>query len=235
MMMPAKCMAGIILLALLTGEKVHSQDSYTAARKEMVEIQLKGRGINNRETLAAMLKVKRHQFVPPDMIRYAYEDRPLPIGSDQTISQPYIVAFMTESIRPAKGMKVLEIGTGSGYQAAVLAEIVDSVFTIEIVEPLGRKSSFLLKSLGYNNVKVRIGDGFAGWPAHAPYDAILVTAAAKEVPPPLFAQLKEGGRIIIPLGEPYGVQTLYQVTKVKGKAHKKPLFPVRFVPFTRDK
>ena len=126
---------------------------------------------------------------------------PLPIGFEQTISQPYMVAYMTAAIRPAKGMKVLEIGTGSGYQAAVLAEIVDSVFTIEIVEPLGKQSTALLKKLGYKNIFIKIGDGFAGWPEHGPFDAIVVTAAAAEIPPPLFAQLKEGGQMVIPLGK----------------------------------
>lgn len=235
MQFPAFCKVALLMSALMIIESVQSQDRYVIARQEMIRVQLKERGINDKATLAAMQKVERHKFVPPEMMRYAYEDRPLTIGYDQTISQPYIVAFMTGSIKPARGMKVLEIGTGSGYQAAVLAEIVDSVFTIEIVEPLGRKASALLKSLGYGNVKVRIGDGFGGWAAHAPFDAIIVTAAAIEMPPPLFSQLKEGGRMIIPIGEPYGVQTLYQITKVKGKAQKKAIFPVRFVPFTRDK
>ena len=212
----------------------YGQDTYAAARESMVQYQIEGQGIRDRATLGAMRKVPRHLFVPFDLAGHAYRDMPLPIGYEQTISQPYMVAYMTEIIHPRKGMKVLEIGTGSGYQAAVLAEIVDSVFTIEIVEPLGERSAALLKTLGYANVKVRIGDGFAGWPEHGPYDAIVVTAAAMEIPPPLAAQLKEGGRIVIPIGRPGGVQTLVMGTSVKGILHQKSLLPVRFVPFTRD-
>ncbi|MFH1119891.1 MAG: protein-L-isoaspartate(D-aspartate) O-methyltransferase [Bacteroidota bacterium] len=227
--------SGFLLFALSVMEPVYGQDRYTAARERMVKLQLSDRGINDRATLAAMKKVRRHLFVPADLINYAYEDRPLPIGFDQTISQPYMVAFMTEAINPAKGMKVLEIGTGSGYQAAVLAEIVDSVFTIEIIEQLGKQSALLLKNLGYTNIKVKTGDGFAGWTEHSPYDAILVTAAAPEVPAPLFKQLKEGGRMLIPIGQPEEIQVLVLVTKVNGKQVKKNLMPVRFVPFTRGK
>jgi protein-L-isoaspartate(D-aspartate) O-methyltransferase len=181
-----------------------------------------------------MRKVPRHLFVPADQQQAAYRDTPLPIGYGQTISQPYMVAYMTQAIHPRKGIKVLEIGTGSGYQAAILAEIVDSVFTIEIVKPLGEKSAALLHSLGYNNVKVSIGDGFAGWPEHGPYDGIIVTAAAEDVPPPLIAQLKEDGLLIIPLGKPGGIQTLVLGYKEKGKFVKKDLMSVRFVPFVRE-
>jgi protein-L-isoaspartate(D-aspartate) O-methyltransferase len=224
----------ILVLSFLIMEPLSGQDRYADARERMVKQQLSDRGIEDKATLAAMKKVKRHLFVPADQMNYAYEDGPLPIGYGQTISQPYMVAYMTEAISPAKGMKVLEIGTGSGYQAAILAEIVDSVFTIEIVEPLGKQSAILLKGLGYSNIKVRIGDGFAGWPQHGPYDAIIVTAAAEEIPPPLAVQLKEGGRLIIPIGKPDKVQTLVLATKVKGNLVKTNLFPVRFVPFTRD-
>lgn len=213
---------------------VYSQDNYAAARESMVKQQIEGEGIRDKATLAAMRKVPRHLFVPEELRPHAYRDMPLPIGYDQTISQPYMVAFMTEAIHPSKGMKVLEIGTGSGYQAAVLAEIVDSVFTIEIVEPLGKQSAALLKKLGYSNVHVLIGDGFAGWPVHGPYDAIIVTAAAEEIPPPLAAQLKEGGRMIIPIGSPDSVQTLIIATKIKGKMVQKKLLLVRFVPFVRE-
>ncbi|MHC1776931.1 MAG: protein-L-isoaspartate(D-aspartate) O-methyltransferase [Lentimicrobium sp.] len=225
---------GIVLVMLLFMTPVNGQDSNAAARESMVKQQIEGEGIRDRATLAAMRKVPRHLFVPDELRPHAYRDMPLPIGYDQTISQPYMVAFMTEAIHPSKGMKVLEIGTGSGYQAAVLAEIVDSVFTIEIVEPLGKQSAALLKRLGYRNVSVRIGDGFAGWPAHGLYDAIIVTAAAEDIPPPLAAQLKEGGRLIIPIGSPGSVQTLVLATKTKGKMIRKNLMLVRFVPFVRE-
>ena len=213
---------------------LYGQDSYAVARENMVRSQIADEGIKDAATLKAMRKVPRHLFVPENLRSQAYRDMPLPIGYEQTISQPYMVAYMTAAILPAKGMKVLEIGTGSGYQAAVLAEIVDSVFTIEIVEPLGKQSTELLKKLGYKNIKVKIGDGFAGWPEHGLYDAIVVTAAAEDIPPPLFAQLKEGGRMIIPLGKPGSVQTLVMATKEKGKQVKKNLLPVRFVPFVRE-
>lgn len=227
----ASACTGLILSFM---SPLYSQDNYGAARESMVKYQIEAEGISHRATLAAMRKVPRHLFVPADLKPHAYRDMPLPIGYDQTISQPYMVAYMTQAIQPARGMKVLEIGTGSGYQAAVLAEIVDSVFTIEIVEPLGKQSAALLKRLGYKNVKVRIGDGFAGWPEHGPYDAIVVTAAAEEIPPPLIAQLKEGGSIVIPLGRPGSVQTLVKATKIKGRIERKSLLPVRFVPFVRE-
>lgn len=211
-----------------------AQDKFVTARENMVKYQMIDEGITHKATLDAMRKVPRHLFVPLDLIPHAYRDMPLPIGYEQTISQPYMVAFMTQSIEPKKGMKILEIGTGSGYQAAVLAEIADSVFTIEIVEPLGRQAASLLKKLGYDNVKVRIGDGFSGWPEHGPYDGIVVTAAAGEIPPPLIGQLKENGRIVIPLGRPGSVQTLVLAKKVKGKMIQKSLLPVRFVPFVRE-
>lgn len=223
--------AGLILSFM---SPLYGQDDYGASRESMVKYQIEAEGISHRATLAAMRKVPRHLFVPADLKPHAYRDMPLPIGYDQTISQPYMVAYMTQAIQPVRGMKVLEIGTGSGYQAAVLAEIVDSVFTIEIVEPLGKQSAALLKRLGYKNVKVRIGDGFAGWPEHGPYDAIVVTAAAEEIPPPLIAQLKEGGSIVIPLGRPGSVQTLVKATKIKGRIERRSLLPVRFVPFVRE-
>lgn len=213
---------------------LYGQDSYAVARENMVKSQIADEGIKDAATLKAMRKVPRHLFVPENLKSQAYRDMPLPIGFEQTISQPYMVAYMTAAIRPAKGMKVLEIGTGSGYQAAVLAEIVDRVFTIEIVEPLGKQSTALLKKLGYKNIFIKIGDGFAGWPEHGPFDAIVVTAAAAEIPPPLFTQLKEGGQMVIPLGKPGSVQTLVLATKEKGKIVKKNLLPVRFVPFVRE-
>lgn len=213
---------------------LYGQDSYAVARDNMVKSQIADQGIKDAATLKAMRKVPRHLFVPENLMSQAYRDMPLPIGYEQTISQPYMVAYMTAAIRPAKGMKVLEIGTGSGYQAAVLAEIVDSVFTIEIVEPLGKQSTALLTKLGYKNIFVKIGDGFAGWPENGPFDAILVTAAAADIPPPLFVQLKEGGQMVIPLGKPGSVQTLVLATKEKGKIIKKNLLSVRFVPFVRE-
>jgi len=204
-------------------------------RHLMVRTQIQARGINDEATLEAMKKVERHRLVPDDMKSFAYMDRPLPIGYGQTISQPYIVAFMTEVIRPQKGHKVLEIGTGSGYQAAVLAEIVDEVYTIEIVEALGKRAQRDLNRLNYKNIHIKIGDGYYGWEEHAPFDAIVVTAAAEYIPPPLIAQLKEGGRMIIPVGSPFLTQQLVLVEKIDGKTLSRNLMPVRFVPFTRNK
>ena len=182
-----------------------------------------------------MKKVPRHKFVPPDRVNYAYEDGPLSIGYDQTISQPYIVAFMTEAVKPRKGQRVLEVGTGSGYQAAVLAEIVDSVFTIEIVPELASSAESRLKSLGYRNVVVRYGDGYLGWPEHAPFDAILVTAAPDHIPQPLIDQLKEGGTMVIPVGPVESVQSLTVVKKKAGKITREDRLPVRFVPLIRKR
>lgn len=208
-------------------------DPYQTERLNMVKTQIENRGIKNPLVLEAMRKVPRHLLVPENQKANAYEDRPLSIGDGQTISQPYIVAHMTDIIQPKKGMKVLEIGTGSGYQAAVLAEIVDQVFTIEIVESLGIRAKADLKKLGYNNVHVRIGDGYQGWPSEAPFDAILVTAAAEQIPQPLIDQLKEGGRMVIPVGKQGAVQELQLVERIKGKVKITNLGAVRFVPFTR--
>jgi protein-L-isoaspartate(D-aspartate) O-methyltransferase len=201
----------------------------------MVREQIEGRGIKHRPTLEAMRKVERHLFVPVEYQRYAYEDTALPIGYGQTISQPYIVATMTELLEPKANDKVLEVGTGSGYQAAVLAEIVDTVYTIEIVKELGERTKKLLRKLGYRNVEVIVGDGYKGLKAKAPFDAIVVTAAANEIPPALIQQLKEGGKMVIPVGPPAEVQTLTLVEKRGGKVFTKEVFPVRFVPFTREK
>jgi protein-L-isoaspartate(D-aspartate) O-methyltransferase len=209
-------------------------DPYRTERLNMVKSQIENRGINNSLVLEAMRKVPRHLFVPENQKSNAYEDRPLSIGDGQTISQPYIVAHMTDIIKPKKGMKVLEIGTGSGYQAAVLAEIVDQVFTIEIVENLGKRAKADLAKLGYKNVFVKIGDGYQGWPTEAPFDAILVTAAAEQVPQPLIDQLKEGGRMVIPVGKQGEVQDLILIEKIKGKVRTTNLGAVRFVPFTRN-
>lgn len=208
-------------------------DLYKTKRENMVRSQIQNSGINNPLVLGAMRQVPRHLLVPENQQENAYEDRPLPIGGGQTISQPYIVGLMTDIIQPKKGMKVLEIGTGSGYQAAVLAEIVDQVYTIEIVESLGKRAKADLEKLGYDNVFVKIGDGYQGWPTEAPFDAILVTAAAEQIPQPLIDQLKEGGRMVIPVGQQGAVQELMLIERIKGKIKTTNLGAVRFVPFTR--
>jgi protein-L-isoaspartate(D-aspartate) O-methyltransferase len=183
--------------------------------------------------LQAMARVPRHELVPRDQRDFAYENRPLPIGHGQTISQPYIVAVMTDLLKPASTDRVLEIGTGSGYQAAILAELVDRVFTIEIIEPLGKLAGRNLEKLGYRNIEVRIGDGYYGWKEQAPFDAIVVTAAASHVPPPLIEQLKPGGRMVIPVGTRFMVQQLVLVEKdAGGEVTTRQILPVRFVPLT---
>jgi len=207
-------------------------DKYEKVRQRMVREQVVARGIKDQKVIHAMLNVPRHLFVPANYERMAYEDRPLPIGEGQTISQPYIVALMTETLDLNKKMKVLEIGTGSGYQAAILAKIVREVYTIEIIESLGEKAENLLSDLGYDNVHVKIGDGYKGWPAKAPFDAIIVTCAPTDIPQPLKEQLKEGGRMIIPVGGSI-VQELALLEKKKGKLEKKVVAPVRFVPMVR--
>lgn len=212
---------------------LYPQDSYEKSREEMVSSQIEQRGVSDPATLKALKKVKRHLFVPEDYRDRAYNDGPLPIGYGQTISQPYIVGFMTEVIEPKSYFKVLEIGTGSGYQAAVLAEIVEKVYTVEIVKELGGSATKRLNKLGYDNIEVKIADGYYGWEEEGPFDAIIVTAAAEFIPPPLIQQLKEGGKMIIPVGSPFFVQTLMLVEKKNGKTTTKSLFPVRFVPFTR--
>jgi len=221
-----------ILLTLWVSLITMVQD-YSSLRNNMVRVQLEARDINHQHTLEAMRKVERHLFVPPQYEKQAYNDHPLPIGYNQTISQPYIVASMTQLLEPEKDDRVLEIGTGSGYQAAVLAEIVKEVYTIEIVKELGERAKELMGRLGYNNVKVIIGDGYKGFEDKAPFDAIIVTAASKDIPPPLIKQLKEGGRMIIPVGNPSEVQNLVLLKKRNGKIVKSKLIPVRFVPLTR--
>ena len=207
---------------------------YTILRNEMVKTQIENRGVKDSATLAAMRKVPRHSFVPTDQVANAYEDRPLAIGYGQTISQPYIVGYMTEIIKPKAGQKVLEIGTGSGYQAAVLAEIVGKVYTIEIVEELGKQATTRLKTLGYKNIETKTADGYHGWKENAPFDAIVVTAAAEFVPPPLKEQLKDGGRMIIPVGSPYMTQQLMLIEKTGKSYRTTSKMPVRFVPFKRS-
>ncbi len=211
-----------------------TQDDYESLRNKMVDRQIKQRGVTHQATLEAMREVPRHRFVPDHLRPHAYEDRPLSIGEGQTISQPYIVAYMTAAIKPDKDDKVLEIGTGSGYQAAVLSDIVDEVYTIEIVPELARQAKHRFQQMGYKNIHARQGDGYAGWPSEAPFDAIVVTAAPEEVPRPLIDQLKDGGKMIIPVGPRFRVQSLKLLTKKGDKIKRKDLFPVRFVPFTRE-
>lgn len=192
-----------------------------------------GRAKFDPRVLEALAKVRRHRFVPADQEKYAYRNRPLPIGYGQTISQPYIVALMTDLLDVEPGRRVLEIGTGSGYQAAILAEMGAEVYTIEIVEPLGARAEATLAAEGYRGVKVRVGDGYYGWKAHAPFDAIIVTAAASHVPPPLVQQLKPGGRMVIPVGAQFLTQHLQLVEKAAdGSVVSKQILPVRFVPLT---
>ena len=222
----------IIFLFNFSVDSLADDDPYLSARMRMVEKDIIGRGISDRNTLDAMRKVKRHLLVPWVSRRAAYSDHPLPIGYGQTISQPYIVALMTEKLEVKKGQKILEIGTGSGYQAAVLAEIGANVRTMEIVKELAKSASKKLKEIGYQNVKVRYGDGYFGWEEEGPFDAIIVTAAANHIPPPLLAQLKDGGRLIIPVGSTTYYQTLTLVTKIKGKKEVEHISGVVFVPMT---
>ncbi|HXG01608.1 MAG TPA: protein-L-isoaspartate(D-aspartate) O-methyltransferase [Bacteroidota bacterium] len=212
-----------------------SAQSFDREREQMVRDQIEARGISDAATLRAMRKIPRHEFVPTSWHDAAYDDRPLPIGYGQTISQPYIVAYMTELVKPRRGQRVLEIGTGSGYQAAVLAEIVDSVFTIEIITELAQEAAKRLRSLGYRNIVVRNADGYYGWEEKGPFDAIVVTAAAEHIPPPLIQQLKDGGVMVIPVGTPFLVQMLTLVEKRGGDVTTRSLIPVRFVPLTRGK
>ncbi len=203
---------------------------YKDARDRMVENQIRARGVSDTLVLKAMSRVPRHHFVPRTYRPLAYTDGPLPIGKGQTISQPYIVAFMTEALELSPEDRVLEVGTGSGYQAAVLGEIVREVYSIEIIPELGRSARELLEEMGYNNIRVRIGDGYLGWPEKAPFDAIIVTAAADKIPPPLIEQLKDGGRLCIPVGGKNNVQSLMKITREGEKIRKETLLPVRFVP-----
>jgi protein-L-isoaspartate(D-aspartate) O-methyltransferase len=199
----------------------------------MVEKQLRPRGIDDARVLRAMAKVPREKFVAKELEASAYEDRPLPIGFGQTISQPYMVAFMTQALKPKPSDRVLEIGTGSGYQAAVLGELVAEVYSIEIVRPLAQRAATVLNALGYKNVLVKGGDGYKGWPEHAPFDAIIVTAAPDHVPQPLVEQLKEGGRMVIPVGKTFA-QQLNVLEKNGGAMKQTAVLPVKFVPLTRD-
>ena len=211
---------------------VAADDPFAPARQRMVaELASLGRGITNARVLAAMGKVPRHEFVPEHLRSQAYQDRPLPIGHGQPISEPYIVAFMTEQLEPKPADRVLEIGTGSGYQAAVLAELTAEVYTIEIIKDLANQAAASLKRLGYTNVHARTGDGYKGWPEAAPFDAIIVTCAPEKVPQPLIDQLKDGGRMIIPVGSS-SKQKLVLLRKHDGKLDRQAVLPIRFVPMT---
>ena len=207
-------------------------DPYSEVRKKMVRDTMRLRDIADEKVLAVMEKVPRHEFVPEEYLNQAYEDHPLPIGYGQTISQPYIVALMTQLLKLKHGEKVLEIGTGSGYQAAVLAELTDKVYTVEIIQELAEESEEKLKRLGYANVKVKQADGYYGWEEHAPYDAIIVTCAPDHVPQPLVEQLADGGRLIIPVGPPGSYQTLWQITRQGDEVVSKNVTGVIFVPLT---
>jgi protein-L-isoaspartate(D-aspartate) O-methyltransferase len=214
-------------------------EDYRKQCEEMVRTQIAtvrwsgSQAVQDSRVLDSMRKTQRHRFVPAELVAYAYDDRPLPIGYGQTISQPYIVAKMTELLEPKREHRVLEIGTGSGYQAAVLSPLVAEVYSIEIIEPLGTAARRRLDTLGYKNVEVRVGDGYFGWPEKGPFDGIIVTAAANHIPPPLVEQLKPGGRMVIPVGNPFQTQTLMLVTKGSKGPHDlqvRNLMPVAFVP-----
>jgi len=224
----------LLILLILQPFPIESAyaDEFEVKRLKMVESQIVARGVRDERVLEALRQVKRHLYVLPDDVDYAYVDGPLPIGAGQTISQPYIVGYMSESLRLTGSEKVLEIGTGSGYQAAVLARLCKEVYTIEIIESLHKRATALLKSQGYDNVFTRHGDGYFGWKEKGPFDAIIITAAANHIPPPLIKQLKEGGRLILPLGYTTFLQTLTLATKKMDKVKIKQLLGVRFVPMT---
>jgi len=230
---PKVLLAGLLAVAACNRSAVPQSSGLATERQRMVQEQLMPRGIHDERVLGAMAKVAREEFIPPEVRAASYTDQPLPIGYGQTISQPFIVAFMTEQLRPSPKDRVLEIGTGSGYQAAILAELVAEVYSIEIVEPLVKNAEATLQRLGYKNVHVKAGDGYKGWPEFAPFDAIIVTCAPDHVPQPLTAQLKEGGRMIIPVG-PAGVQELYLLEKRNGQLQQSAVELVRFVPMTGE-
>ena len=213
---------------------IATADAYSNARKKMVRDTMRLRDITDEEVLAVMEKVPRHEFVPAEYLAQAYADHPLPIGYGQTISQPYIVALMTQLLKLKHGEKVLEIGTGSGYQAAVLAELTDEVYTIEIVKELAEQAEERLKRLGYTNVTIKQADGYYGWEEHAPYDTIIVTAAPDHVPQPLVEQLADGGRLVIPVGPSGSYQTLWQITRQGDDVVSKNITGVIFVPLTGE-
>lgn len=241
--MSAKQLFILLITPLLSiTHAVADADEYSLLRQQMIseiegDVEITTKALNKKSFDASVIRalkaVPRHEFVPPDLRAQAYENRPLPIGHGQTISQPYIVALMTDLLQPEPGQSVLEIGTGSGYQAAVLSELVAQVYSIEIIEPLAKATSRLLKQLSYNNIETRIADGYDGWPQHAPFDSIIVTAAISHIPPPLVRQLKKGGRMVIPVGSRFQTQYLTLVEKdMQGKVTTRQLLPVYFVPFT---
>jgi protein-L-isoaspartate(D-aspartate) O-methyltransferase len=236
--MPRGLLSRAIMFSLLcapeAGAAGAGSDDYASERDEMVSRQIAERGVGDQRVLAAMRKVPRHEFVPESEQRSAYHDTPLPIGEGQTISQPYIVALMTELARPARNHRVLEVGTGSGYQAAVLAQIVEHVYSIEIETTLAQRADEVLRKLGYNNVTVRAGDGYAGWAEHGPFDVIIITAAPDHVPAPLIEQLEPGGRMVVPVGPIASTQQLRVLEKdATGKVTTTVVAPVRFVPLRR--
>jgi protein-L-isoaspartate(D-aspartate) O-methyltransferase len=222
-----------VLVATACGQRPTPASDFAAQRQQMVQRQLMTRGIHEERVLAAMAKVPREEFVPADSRVASYEDGPLPIGYGQTISQPYVVAFMTEQLRLKPTDRVLEVGTGSGYQAAILAELVSEVYSIEIVEPLAKNAEGTLQRLGYKNVHVKVGDGYKGWPEEGPFDAIIVTCAPDKVPQPLVDQLKDDGRMVIPVGDRFA-QQLYLLEKKNGQLKQSATLPVRFVPMTSE-
>ena len=230
----------LFLCAILTfvivtslSQQINRNPDWIRQRQKMVAEQIEARGIENQQVLQAMLAVERHRFVPGSYRAYAYADHPLPIGYDQTISQPYIVALMTDLLDIDSSSTVLEIGTGSGYQAAVLAEICKAVYSVEIVPQLGQSARQLLDMLGYENTHIKIGDGYQGWPEQAPFDGIIVTCSPTAIPAPLTVQLAEGGRMVIPVGEKY-YQELVLLQKRNGKIRRQRIIPVRFVPMMRE-
>lgn len=211
-----------------------TQEEFRQQREQMVATQLQSRDIQDQRVLGAMRRVPRHLFMPESMRQYAYIDSPVPIGEDQTISQPYIVGLMTQTADPEPQDRALEVGTGSGYQAAVLAELVQEVYTIEIIPALAERAGKALSELGYDNVEVRLGDGYQGWPEKAPFDIILITAAPEEIPQPLIDQLAAGGRLVVPVGPQGEIQTLTLVTKEEGEVRRTSITDVRFVPMTGE-
>ena len=236
--------AGLFLLCVFASCPVWADDDFPQLRQQMMrEIEQDARDTAfyidkqslDERVMQAMSEVPRHEFVPEGMRAAAYENRPLPIGHGQTISQPYVVALMTDLLRPGPNHRVLELGTGSGYQAAILSRLVDRVYTIEIIEELGQQAADRFQRLGYSNIDARIGDGYYGWEQEAPFDSIMVTAAADQIPPPLIKQLKKGGRMVIPLGGRFQVQQLMLIEKTEeGKLTTRQILPVRFVPLTGD-
>ena len=232
---PAILILSLMLTECTDGKRVSASnpgEDFKAMREKMVGTQIKARGVKDPRVLAALLKVERHRFVPEKYLDSAYSDQPLPIGEGQTISQPYIVGLMTELLELKGNEKVLEIGTGSGYQAAILAELAKEVYTIEIIESLASTAEKRLSELGYQNVRLKAGDGYLGWPEAAPFDAIIVTAAPDHIPKPLIEQLKEGGRMVVPVGS--HTQELRKIVKKSGRMETIDVIPVLFVPMTGE-